>query len=132
MVLFCLYNLASKGKKLSLSSLGVFLIPYLVFLFACGIPLFLLETSLGQYTNQGSITCWRKICPLFQGKSIFLTGPTALYFFYFAVVFSRNEFPVSHDVQFQAIVVWQRSMWGRTKGSRLLLMNIHDIQLYRL
>ncbi|XP_053492568.1 sodium- and chloride-dependent GABA transporter 2-like isoform X1 [Ictalurus furcatus] len=46
---------------------GVFLIPYLVFLFACGIPLFLLETSLGQYTSQGSITCWRKICPLFQG-----------------------------------------------------------------
>ncbi|KAF5909365.1 sodium- and chloride-dependent GABA transporter 2-like isoform X2, partial [Clarias magur] len=46
---------------------GVFLIPYLVFLFACGIPLFLMEISLGQYTNQGSITCWRKICPLFEG-----------------------------------------------------------------
>ncbi|XP_053354684.1 sodium- and chloride-dependent GABA transporter 2-like [Clarias gariepinus] len=46
---------------------GVFLIPYLVFLFACGIPLFLMEISLGQYTSQGSITCWRKICPLFEG-----------------------------------------------------------------
>ncbi|XP_062853956.1 sodium- and chloride-dependent GABA transporter 2-like [Trichomycterus rosablanca] len=46
---------------------GVFLIPYLVFLFACGIPLFFLEVSLGQYTSQGGITCWRKICPLFQG-----------------------------------------------------------------
>lgn len=46
---------------------GVFFIPYVLFLFSCGIPLFLLETSLGQYTNQGSITCWRKICPLFQG-----------------------------------------------------------------
>ncbi|XP_062853957.1 sodium- and chloride-dependent GABA transporter 2-like [Trichomycterus rosablanca] len=46
---------------------GVFFIPYLVFLFACGIPLFLLEISLGQYTSQGSITCWRRICPLFQG-----------------------------------------------------------------
>ncbi|XP_071350127.1 sodium- and chloride-dependent GABA transporter 2-like [Trachinotus anak] len=46
---------------------GVFFIPYILFLFTCGIPLFLLETSLGQYTKQGSITCWRKICPLFEG-----------------------------------------------------------------
>ncbi|KAG7244644.1 hypothetical protein INR49_029663 [Caranx melampygus] len=46
---------------------GVFFIPYILFLFTCGIPLFLLETSIGQYTKQGSITCWRKICPLFEG-----------------------------------------------------------------
>ncbi|XP_056292961.1 sodium- and chloride-dependent GABA transporter 2-like [Pseudoliparis swirei] len=46
---------------------GVFFIPYVLFLFTCGIPLFLLETSLGQYTKQGSITCWRQICPLFEG-----------------------------------------------------------------
>nr|XP_049589291.1 sodium- and chloride-dependent GABA transporter 2-like isoform X5 [Syngnathus scovelli] len=46
---------------------GVFLIPYVVFLFACGIPLFLLEIALGQYTKQGAITCWKQICPLFGG-----------------------------------------------------------------
>uniref|UniRef100_A0A7N6BTE9 Transporter n=1 Tax=Anabas testudineus TaxID=64144 RepID=A0A7N6BTE9_ANATE len=46
---------------------GVFFIPYVLFLFTCGIPLFLLETSLGQYTQQGGITCWKKICPLFSG-----------------------------------------------------------------
>ncbi|KAL0978147.1 hypothetical protein UPYG_G00166740 [Umbra pygmaea] len=46
---------------------GVFFIPYVLFLFTCGIPLFLLETSMGQYTTQGSITCWRKMCPLFEG-----------------------------------------------------------------
>uniref|UniRef100_A0A3Q2FQI5 Transporter n=1 Tax=Cyprinodon variegatus TaxID=28743 RepID=A0A3Q2FQI5_CYPVA len=46
---------------------GVFFIPYIIFLFTCGIPLFFLETSLGQFTSQGGITCWRKICPLFEG-----------------------------------------------------------------
>uniref|UniRef100_A0A3Q2FQK7 Transporter n=1 Tax=Cyprinodon variegatus TaxID=28743 RepID=A0A3Q2FQK7_CYPVA len=46
---------------------GVFFIPYILFIFTCGIPLFFLETALGQYTRQGGITCWRQICPLFQG-----------------------------------------------------------------
>ncbi|XP_067113843.1 LOW QUALITY PROTEIN: sodium- and chloride-dependent GABA transporter 2-like [Osmerus mordax] len=46
---------------------GVFFIPYLLFLVTCGIPLFFLETALGQYTSQGGITCWRQICPLFEG-----------------------------------------------------------------
>ncbi|MBN3289131.1 S6A13 protein, partial [Polypterus senegalus] len=46
---------------------GAFLIPYIIFLLTCGIPLFLLETALGQYTAQGGITCWRRICPLFEG-----------------------------------------------------------------
>ncbi|KAM9814177.1 sodium- and chloride-dependent GABA transporter 2-like [Neosynchiropus ocellatus] len=46
---------------------GAFFIPYIMFLCTCGIPLFILETALGQYTSQGGIMCWRKICPLFEG-----------------------------------------------------------------
>uniref|UniRef100_A0A3Q2Y8P4 Transporter n=1 Tax=Hippocampus comes TaxID=109280 RepID=A0A3Q2Y8P4_HIPCM len=46
---------------------GAFFIPYVLFLGTCGIPLFVLETALGQYTSQGGIMCWRKICPLFEG-----------------------------------------------------------------
>lgn len=49
--------------------LGAFLLPYALFLFTCGIPLFFLEVSLGQMTGQGGITCWKKICPLFEGPS---------------------------------------------------------------
>lgn len=49
--------------------LGVFLVPYLVLAVTCGLPLFLLETAMGQYTQEGGITCWRKICPLAEGKS---------------------------------------------------------------
>ncbi|XP_030248846.1 sodium- and chloride-dependent GABA transporter 2-like [Sparus aurata] len=46
---------------------GAFLVPYLVFVVTCGVPLFLLETTVGQFTQEGSITCWRKLCPLAEG-----------------------------------------------------------------
>ncbi|XP_075875950.1 sodium- and chloride-dependent GABA transporter 3-like [Nelusetta ayraudi] len=46
---------------------GAFLVPYVVFAVLCGVPLFLLETFIGQYTQEGCITCWGKLCPLAQG-----------------------------------------------------------------
>ncbi|XP_026783103.3 sodium- and chloride-dependent GABA transporter 2-like [Pangasianodon hypophthalmus] len=46
---------------------GVFLVPYLVLAVTCGLPLFLLETAMGQYTQEGGITCWQRICPLAKG-----------------------------------------------------------------
>ncbi|KAM3863782.1 sodium- and chloride-dependent GABA transporter 2-like [Diretmus argenteus] len=46
---------------------GVFLLPYCVFAVLCGAPLFLLETAVGQFTQEATVTCWRKICPLAQG-----------------------------------------------------------------
>ncbi|XP_035472221.1 sodium- and chloride-dependent GABA transporter 2-like isoform X1 [Scophthalmus maximus] len=46
---------------------GVFLLPYLFFALLCGVPLFLLETVIGQYTQEGAITCWTKLCPLSKG-----------------------------------------------------------------
>ncbi|KAJ8340107.1 hypothetical protein SKAU_G00347400 [Synaphobranchus kaupii] len=46
---------------------GVFFVPYLLFLVLGGIPLFLLETSMGQYTSLGGVMAWRNFCPLFGG-----------------------------------------------------------------
>uniref|UniRef100_A0A8C4EJB3 Transporter n=1 Tax=Dicentrarchus labrax TaxID=13489 RepID=A0A8C4EJB3_DICLA len=46
---------------------GAFFVPYVIFFVCCGIPVFFLETALGQFTSEGGITCWRKVCPLFEG-----------------------------------------------------------------
>ena len=52
--------------------LGAFLVPYMVFVVTCGVPLFLLETAIGQYTQEGSITVWKKLCPLAEGNQFTL------------------------------------------------------------
>lgn len=47
---------------------GAFLIPYLIMLFLCGMPLFFMELSLGQYIALGPVTSWAAICPLAKGE----------------------------------------------------------------
>ncbi|KAM9474825.1 sodium- and chloride-dependent creatine transporter 1-like isoform 2-T2 [Clarias gariepinus] len=44
---------------------GVFFIPYILFIFLGGIPVFFLEIALGQFMKAGSITVWN-IAPLFK------------------------------------------------------------------
>ncbi|XP_058531948.1 sodium-dependent serotonin transporter isoform X2 [Ochotona princeps] len=46
---------------------GAFLIPYTIMAIFGGIPLFYMELALGQYHQNGCISIWRKICPIFKG-----------------------------------------------------------------
>ncbi|XP_065808349.1 sodium- and chloride-dependent GABA transporter 2 isoform X1 [Labrus bergylta] len=83
---------------------GVFFVPYLLFLVLCGIPLFLLETSLGQYTSLGGVSAWRTICPLFGGlgyasQVMILHGCV-----YYIVILAWALFYLSYS--FQAELPW--------------------------
>uniref|UniRef100_A0A6Q2XL13 Transporter n=1 Tax=Esox lucius TaxID=8010 RepID=A0A6Q2XL13_ESOLU len=48
---------------------GVFLIPYMIFVFIGGIPVFFLEIALGQFMKQGGVSAWN-IAPLFKGLGL--------------------------------------------------------------
>ncbi|XP_062276045.1 sodium- and chloride-dependent GABA transporter 2 isoform X1 [Scomber scombrus] len=76
---------------------GAFFIPYLIFLFACGIPVFFLETALGQFTNEGGITCWRKVCPLFEGVGYATQVIVGLLNIYYIVVLAWGIFYLSNS-----------------------------------
>ncbi|GFY59060.1 sodium- and chloride-dependent glycine transporter 2 [Trichonephila inaurata madagascariensis] len=61
---------------------GAFLIPYLFFLMLCGIPMFFLEMSFGQFASLGPISIW-KICPLFKGLGygmVMVSGIVCIYY----------------------------------------------------
>ncbi|KAK7938463.1 hypothetical protein WMY93_001789 [Mugilogobius chulae] len=73
------YILASAGNVVGLGNVwrfpylcyknggGVFLVPYCFFAIFAGIPLFMLETVIGQYCQQGAVTCWSHLCPMSVG-----------------------------------------------------------------
>ncbi|XP_075901953.1 sodium- and chloride-dependent creatine transporter 1 [Nelusetta ayraudi] len=48
---------------------GAFLVPYLLFVFIGGIPVFFLEIALGQFMKQGGVSAWN-ITPLFKGLGL--------------------------------------------------------------
>ncbi|KAM9602262.1 sodium-dependent proline transporter-like isoform 2-T2 [Morphnus guianensis] len=64
---------------------GVFLIPYFIMLLVMGLPLFLMELSLGQYGAAGPITVW-KCCPLLKGIGIAMLIVSSLVSFYYNVI----------------------------------------------
>ncbi len=47
---------------------GVFLIIYFISMLFCGIPVFLLEVSIGQYLGAGGMTTIAELVPILKGK----------------------------------------------------------------
>lgn len=61
---------------------AVFLVPYIFFLIVCGMPLFFMEVSYGQFASLSPITVWH-ISPLFKGIGygmVLISGIVCIYY----------------------------------------------------
>jgi len=65
---------------------GVFLIIYFISMLFCGIPVFLLEVSLGQYLGAGGMTTIAQICPILKGVGIATMVMVTYYNIYYCVI----------------------------------------------
>uniref|UniRef100_A0A8C4ITE6 Transporter n=1 Tax=Dicentrarchus labrax TaxID=13489 RepID=A0A8C4ITE6_DICLA len=82
---------------------GVFLIPYFIMLFFTGVPLFLMELSLGQYGAAGPITVW-KCCPLLKGIGIGMLCVSTLVCLYYNVIIAWTFYYLGSS--FQSPLPW--------------------------
>ncbi len=48
---------------------GAFLIPYLIMMVLCGLPMYYMEVAIGQYFSSGPIQASRAMAPAFAGES---------------------------------------------------------------
>lgn len=64
---------------------GVFFIPYCIMLFFVGMPIFLLELTLGQFSSCGTLTCW-SYAWFFKGIGIAMMFVSAYLAIYYNVV----------------------------------------------
>ncbi|XP_072030982.1 sodium- and chloride-dependent glycine transporter 1-like [Amphiura filiformis] len=78
---------------------GAFLVPYIIMLFAAGLPLFGLELGFGQYVSKGCVGVW-DLAPLFRGLGwtmVIVSGIVVIYYnmiiaytlFYFFASFNK-------------------------------------------
>jgi len=65
---------------------GAFLIIYFISMLFCGVPVFLLEVSLGQYLGAGGMTTISKICPILKGVGIATMVMVTYYNIYYCVI----------------------------------------------
>ncbi|XP_053305361.1 sodium- and chloride-dependent glycine transporter 2 [Spea bombifrons] len=70
---------------------GAFLIPYLLMLALAGVPIFLLEVSLGQFASQGPVSVWKAI-PALQGCGIAMLIISVLIAIYYNIIMCYTIF----------------------------------------
>ncbi|XP_038560529.1 sodium- and chloride-dependent GABA transporter ine isoform X2 [Micropterus salmoides] len=83
---------------------GAFMIPYLIMLILCGIPLLFMEFAIGQYTRLGPVHALAKICPLLKGVGLATVVISFVFSTYYNVLMSWALFYLFNS--FGATLPW--------------------------
>lgn len=82
---------------------GAFFVPYVLFLFLCGFPLFFLEVSYGQFSSLSPIAVWR-MSPLFKGVGIGMVIVSGIVCIYYNVIIAWTLYFLF--MSFRAVLPW--------------------------
>ncbi|KAM6980779.1 sodium- and chloride-dependent neutral and basic amino acid transporter B(0+) [Aplochiton taeniatus] len=82
---------------------GAFLIPYFLMLAVAGMPLFFLESSLGQFCSQGPINVWRAV-PILQGVGVAMVLVSTFVSVYYNVIIAYSLYYMF--ASFQSPLPW--------------------------
>ncbi|KAL1491648.1 hypothetical protein ABEB36_012212 [Hypothenemus hampei] len=93
---------------------GAFLVPYLIMLFFCGVPLYFMETSLGQFSSSGCLTVFN-IAPLLKGVGIAIICVNLIVSSYFVTIYAYPLLFLYHS--FQPVLPWSHceNSWNTNK-----------------
>uniref|UniRef100_A0A3P8U9M3 Transporter n=1 Tax=Amphiprion percula TaxID=161767 RepID=A0A3P8U9M3_AMPPE len=83
---------------------GAFIVPYLIMVLLCGIPLLFMEFAIGQYTRLGPVHAFAKICPLLKGVGLATVVISFMFSTYYNVLMSWALFYLFNS--FRATLPW--------------------------
>ncbi|KAK3085594.1 hypothetical protein FSP39_005831 [Pinctada imbricata] len=75
---------------------GAFLVPYAIFLFLCGLPLFMLEVSIGQFSGKSPVVVW-SISPFFRGLGFLMMCVSGLVSWYYNTIMAWTIYFFVHS-----------------------------------